>query len=87
MRTITYWEREVNEWLAQLRELRELREVSPCPHDLQSARLHLGKEQHLVANYICDTCQRILGRVPDSYLAGESLTTPHLFPEAPRATP
>jgi len=73
MRTITYWEREVDEWLAQLHELRELHEVPPCAHELQSARLHLDTEQHLVANYVCDTCHRILGRGSDSYLTGQSL--------------
>jgi hypothetical protein len=86
MHTIAYWEREVDEWLAQLRELRELNEAPPCPHELQSARLHLDKERHLVANYVCDTCHRILGRVPDSYLGGQSVNKPQLLPEAPRTT-
>jgi hypothetical protein len=86
MRTIIYWEREVDEWLAQLREIRELHEGPPCSHELQSARLHLDDEQHLVANYVCDRCHRILGRVPDSYLDGASLTEPRLFPETPPPT-
>jgi hypothetical protein len=90
MRTITYWEREVDDWLAQLRELRErreLHEVPPCRHELQSARLRLDTERQLVANYVCDICHRILGRVPDSYLAGDSLSEPRLFVETSRATP